>query len=163
MKIFRWHVSFSLIVCSSLALAILFVPVPGSNAVTVRRIALDATQFAFAPGRVEVNMGDRVIFTVTASDVVHGFYLDGYGIERRVTPGIVQEIEIVADRAGKFRYRCSVSCGPMHPFMIGELVVGPNIPFVRASAMMLVLLGGMLFSFWMSKSPGETDVTNQES
>jgi heme/copper-type cytochrome/quinol oxidase subunit 2 len=74
------------------------------------------------PGRVQVNQGDRVVIIVAALDVSHGFYLDGYGIERRVTPGVPQRIEFVADKAGKFRYRCSVNCGSLHPFMIGELV-----------------------------------------
>jgi cytochrome c oxidase subunit 2 len=164
MKIFR--PPFPLVVSGILAMVILLVPVATSTKPTVRHIALDATQFAFVPGRVEANMGDRVIFTVTASDVVHGFYLDGYGLERRITPGIAEEIEVVVDRPGKFRIRCSVSCGSMHPFMIGELIVGPNIPLARAGAVMLVLLGGMVVSVWKSKVPelpGETDVTIQET
>ena len=50
----------------------------------------------------------------------------------------------VADRAGKFRLRCSVTCGSLHPFMIGELVVGPNLPFWRAvGALLVVTLGGL--------------------
>ena len=41
----------------------------------------------------------------------------------------VPDIQFVANKAGKFRFRCSQSCGDMHPFMIGELVVAPNRPF----------------------------------
>lgn len=85
-----------------------------------------------------------MIITLTASDVVHGFYLDGYGLKTRVEPGVSQRIEFVADRPGKFRYRCSVPCGSIHPFMIGELVVGPNIPFWRIIGVMLVAAAGML-------------------
>jgi heme/copper-type cytochrome/quinol oxidase subunit 2 len=114
-------------------------------------MALDATQFQFMPGRVEVNQGDQVVITLTASDVVHGFYLDGYGIERRVEPGVPQQITFVADQAGKFRYRCAVSCGPLHPFMIGELVVTPNAPFWRAAGLILVAVTGMLAYLWQSK------------
>jgi cytochrome c oxidase subunit 2 len=80
-----------------------------------------------------------------ATDVVHGFYLDGYGIETRVEPGISEQVEFVADRAGKFRYRCSVSCGTLHPFMIGELVVGPNLTYIRAIGLTLVVLAATLF------------------
>jgi heme/copper-type cytochrome/quinol oxidase subunit 2 len=152
MKIFGYRIPLPLAVSGVLTAVILLVPLAPTNTPTVRRIALSASQFAFAPGRVEVNTGDRVIFTVTASDVVHGFYLDGYGIERRITPGIAEVIEVVADRPGKFRIRCSVSCGAMHPFMIGELIVGPNIPLMRAGAAMLVLLGGTVVSFWKSKN-----------
>jgi cytochrome c oxidase subunit 2 len=166
MKIFGFRIPFPLVVSGVLAAVILLVPLTPTYTPTVRRIAIDASQFAFTPSRVEVNAGDRIIFTVTSSDVVHGFYLEGYGIERRITPGIAEEIEVVVDRPGKFRIRCSVTCGTMHPFMIGELIVGPNYPLMRAGAAMLVLLGGMVVSVWKSKVPelsGETDDTIQET
>ena len=116
-----------------------------------RHITIDATQFQFTPAQLDVNYGDRVILTLTASDVVHGFYLDGYGIEQRITPGVSQHIEFVANQMGKFRYRCAVSCGPLHPFMIGELVVGPNLPFWRAVGVLLVALGAFLIFLWQKK------------
>jgi heme/copper-type cytochrome/quinol oxidase subunit 2 len=129
-------------------LAVWFVPLPGSAQATTHAITLDATQYEFAPGRVHVSQGDQVVITLTASDVVHGFYLDGYGLEQRVEPGVSKQIVFTADKAGKFRYRCSVSCGPLHPFMIGELVVESNTPFWRAIAMVLVAAGGTLIYLW---------------
>jgi cytochrome c oxidase subunit 2 len=122
---------------------------------------MTAGQFAFDPPVLHVNQGDRVILTLQASDVVHGFYLDGYGVEARVEPGISQQVEFVADRAGKFRYRCSVSCGTLHPFMIGELVVGPNLTFTRAVGLMVVTLAATLFYLWRfpphgPREPGNT-------
>lgn len=134
----------------ALMLAVWLVPLPGAAHATTREITLDATQFAFAPGRVHVNQGDRVVITLTASDVVHGFYLDGYGLERRVEPGVAQRIEFVADKAGKFRYRCAVNCGSLHPFMIGELVVESNTPYWRAVGVMLVMAAGMLVYLWQA-------------
>jgi heme/copper-type cytochrome/quinol oxidase subunit 2 len=107
-----------------------------------RHVTVDMTQFAFELARLRVNRGDTVVLTLEASDVVHGFYLDGYGIRQRVEPGISQQITFVADRRGKFRYRCSVSCGPLHPFMIGEMIVGPNAPFWRALGLAAVALAG---------------------
>jgi heme/copper-type cytochrome/quinol oxidase subunit 2 len=131
-----------------LALGLLLIPAPASPAPAIRHITIDATQYQFTPGRVRVNRGDQVVITLTASDVVHGFYLDGYGLKTRVEPGVAQRIEFVADQMGKFRYRCSVSCGPLHPFMIGELVVGPNLPFWRAGGLTLTALTGMLVYLW---------------
>lgn len=131
-----------------LALIVWLIPVPTSSTSAVHHVTLDATQYQFTPGRVHVNRGDRVVITLTASDVVHGFYLDGYGLKTRVEPGVSQRIEFVADRAGKFRYRCSVSCGSLHPFMIGELVVGPNVPFWRAGGLTLAALAAMLVYLW---------------
>jgi cytochrome c oxidase subunit 2 len=108
-------------------------------------VTLAAEQFAYDPPVLRVNRGDRVLLTLQARDVVHGFYLDGYDIETRVEPGISQQVEFVADRVGKYRYRCSVSCGTLHPFMIGELVVEPNLIYGRAVGLTLVILGATLF------------------
>ena len=131
-----------------LALAILFLPFPSFAAPVTHRITMTAGQFAFDPPVLHVNQGDRVLITLQATDVVHGFYLDGYDVQARVQPGTSQRIEFVADQTGKFRYRCSVSCGALHPFMIGELVVGPNLTFARAVGLMLVALAATLFYLW---------------
>jgi heme/copper-type cytochrome/quinol oxidase subunit 2 len=127
-----------------LALAVFILPTPAFGAPTTRTITLDARQFEFAPARIEVNEGDRVIITLHADDVVHGFYLDGYDLATRVEPGVSQRIEFIAERTGKFRYRCSVTCGPMHPFMIGELIVGPNTRFWKTAALTLIVTAGTL-------------------
>ena len=132
-----------------LGLLVLLIPLPASSKSGVmQRLTLDARQFEYMPGRLEVNQGDTVIITLMASDVTHGFYLDGYGLEQRVTPGMSQEIMFTADQPGKFRYRCSVSCGPLHPFMIGELVVNANFPFWRALALVAVTLTGTIIYLW---------------
>jgi heme/copper-type cytochrome/quinol oxidase subunit 2 len=131
-----------------LMFAVWLLPLPGAAHAATHEIKLDASQYEYTPGRVRVNQGDRVIITLTASDVVHGFYLDGYGLEQRVEPGVSQQIIFTADKAGKFRYRCSVNCGSLHPFMIGELVVTSNTPYWRAIAIVLVAASGMLIYLW---------------
>ena len=90
-----------------LALMFLAAPLESAAAPAQHTIHLDARQFEFEPGRVRVNRGDRVTIRLTASDVVHGFYLDSYGLEQRVEPGVAREVTFVADQAGKFHYRCS--------------------------------------------------------
>lgn len=135
---------------AALILAVWLVPLPGAAQAATRTIHLDATQYEYAPGRVRVNQGDQVVITLTASDVVHGFYLDGYGLEQRVEPGVAKRIVFTANQPGKFRYRCSVSCGPLHPFMIGELVVDANTPYWRALGVLFVGAGGMLIYLWQA-------------
>jgi cytochrome c oxidase subunit 2 len=135
----------SLLPFAALALLILLLPVPLTAQPVTHQVAMSADQFAFDPPVLHVNQGDRVLITLQATDVVHGFYLDGYGIETRVEPGIAQQVEFTADKTGKYRYRCSVSCGALHPFMIGELVVGPNLTFVRAVGLLFAVLAGTLF------------------
>jgi heme/copper-type cytochrome/quinol oxidase subunit 2 len=132
-------------------LIVLVFPAPASTSPVTHQLTMDARQFEFSPGRIEVSQGDTVVIRLSAQDVTHGFYLDGYGLEQRVVPGITQEITFVADQPGKFRYRCSVSCGPLHPFMIGELVVNNNLPFWRAAALVAASLMGMLIYLWISE------------
>lgn len=126
-------------------LVVWFIPLPVVASQDVHTVAIDMRQFEFAPGRIEVQYGDLINMRLTSSDVVHGFYLDGYDIEQRVEPGIARNISFVADRPGKFRFRCGVNCGPLHPFMIGELVVQSNLPFLRALAMLVISLSASLF------------------
>ncbi len=125
-------------------LAVLLVPIPTFHTPHSRDVVIDASQFEYSPPRLNINRGDTVNVTLNASDVVHGFFLDGYEIDSRVEPGISQKFTFTADRSGKFRYRCSVACGPLHPFMIGELVVGPNEPVWRASALAVVAAAAVL-------------------
>ncbi len=118
----------------------------------VREFYIKARQYAYNPGRITVNQGDEVHIRLTSLDVVHGFFLEGYDIDALIEPGAlmedkwpkfkmrhpsqgkeyteVEEIVFTAERSGKFRYRCSHTCGSMHPFMQGELIVGPNKPYL---------------------------------
>jgi hypothetical protein len=55
------------------------------------------------------------------------------------------EIIFTADKRGKFRYRCSMTCGYMHPFMLGVMIVQPNSLFGQALGLMTgILLAGFI-------------------
>lgn len=153
----RWQKTLLLLFFALLAAGAVTVPWPFTPAPTTHHFALNSSQFQFEPGVLRVNRGDTVVITLTASDVVHGLHLDSYGLEVRVEPGQSKTIQFVADKPGKFRYRCSVSCGSLHPFMIGELIVGPNIVFGRAVALTLILIVGVLVYLWRfpPREPGE--------
>jgi len=140
-----------------LGLVVALVPLPaGAGQPTTRRIRVEARQFAFSPHRIYVRQGDRVILELAAMDVVHGLYVDGYGVQTTADPGVPTRLEFVANRTGKFRYRCSVTCGPLHPFMIGELIVEPNVPFWRAAALALIATAGTL-TFLAFRAAGEDE------
>ena len=128
-----------------LALTALLLPLPAAARTPVEHhVQIDARMFAFEPSRLRVGLGDTVTMTLVSQDVVHGIYVDGYNVDIEAEPGKPAQATFVADRLGKFRFRCSVTCGAMHPFMIGELVVGPNIPFWRAAAALLIVAVGSL-------------------
>lgn len=123
-------------VAGVLGLAIALFPAPATSAAPVERyFRVEAGRYAFTPGTLAVNPGDRVTLDVVATDVVHGLYVDDYGVSVTADPGQTARLTFVADRPGSFRFRCSVACGDMHPFMIGRLKVGPNWLLWRAAAL----------------------------
>jgi heme/copper-type cytochrome/quinol oxidase subunit 2 len=138
-----------------LAALALLLPLPAAASTPAEHhVQLDARMFAFEPSRVRVGLGDRVTLALVSEDVVHGVYVDGYDVDIKAEPGKPAQTSFVADRLGKFRFRCSVTCGAMHPFMIGELVVGPNLPFWRAAAALMIVATGSLVTLSLSQTRG---------
>jgi len=99
---------------------------------------IDAGNFAYSPAVLHVNPGDRVTIELTSTDVVHGLYVDGYDVSLTADPGQPVTMSFVADRPGTFRLRCSVTCGALHPFMIGKLQVGSNLLLWRGVGVALI-------------------------
>ena len=136
-----------------LAVTVLLLPLPATaSAPAEHHLQLNARMFAYEPHRVRVGLGDRVTITLVSEDVVHGVFVDGYDVDIRAEPGKPATTTFTADRMGKFRFRCSVSCGAMHPFMIGELVVGPNLPFWRAAAALLIVAVGSVVTLSVTRN-----------
>ncbi|MBI4478788.1 MAG: hypothetical protein HY651_02095 [Acidobacteria bacterium] len=137
-----------------------------------RTFTITAHQYAYDPPILRINRGDRVTIRLAAKDVTHGFYLEGYDLDPKVRPEDptvwvrhpsqgeefeeVEEISFVANRSGKFRYRCSQTCGYMHPFMQGEMIVSPNYLYPSAVGMSLGLVVGMLWIFRRNQTGGST-------
>ena len=133
-----------------------------------RDVHILAQQYAYTPHRIVVDQGDEVHIYLASMDVVHGFYLEGHDVEAVIYPGRLQfnlrhpstekryrpaeEIVFVAARPGKFRYRCSVTCGTLHPFMLGEMIVRPNYAFLAGSgAAVGIFLAAFIILFCISK------------
>ncbi len=129
---------------------VLLAPIPLQAAPQERRISISARSFAYEPGTVRVNQGDTVVIDLESTDVVHGLYVDGYGVSAQAEPGRPAQLTFVANRTGAFRFRCNVSCGSLHPFMIGKLVVGPNLTWLRAVAATLITAAGAMLFFWQA-------------
>jgi hypothetical protein len=52
----------------------------------------------------------------------------------------------VAEKTGVFRFRCSVACGNLHPFMIGKLQIGPNQLLIRGIALLILSIVAAFYS-----------------
>ena len=124
-----------------LALVITFAPFPArATAPMERTFQIKASRFEYSPAVLAVNPGDRVTIELTATDVVHGLSIDGYNLAVSSDPGQTARLTFVADRQGSFRFRCTETCGNMHPFMVGRLEVGSNSLLWRAVALSGVAL-----------------------
>ena len=132
-----------LFVATGLVVAFAPLPVPAS-APKERTFRIDARQFAYSPSELKVNAGDRVTIELVSHDVVHGLYVDGYNVSVEADPGQTATLRFVADKSGSFRFRCNVTCGAMHPFMIGKLTVGTNDWLYRSIGLAAIALMGVV-------------------
>ncbi len=133
----------------ALVLMALVAPLPiQAAAPQARTINITASQWNFQPGTVRVNRGDTVTINLESVDAVHGLFVDGYEVKTVAEPGRPGTITFVADRNGAFHFRCAIPCGNLHPFMIGELVVGPNLTWLRAVAASVLATLGAFAVFW---------------
>lgn len=111
---------------------------------SAREIEITARNYAYDPERIVVKLGEHIRLKVRTVDVGHGFYLDGYDINEEILPDEEVVIEFVATKEGKFAIRCSVTCGPFHPYMKAELIVEGeigNTPFLGSLVLTLVVAG----------------------
>jgi heme/copper-type cytochrome/quinol oxidase subunit 2 len=109
---------------------------------------MNARAFAFEPSTLIVQKGDVVTIHLESLDAQHGLFIDGYDVNIQAEPGKSAQVTFIADQAGKFKFRCSVTCGTLHPFMIGELTVAPDFPFARAVLATLLASFGAIGFFW---------------
>ncbi|MCX6069205.1 MAG: cupredoxin domain-containing protein [Chloroflexi bacterium] len=130
-------------------LVVAFAPLPVRPYTSIARsFRVEASQFAYSPAEISVNPGDMVTIELVSTDVVHGLYVDGYDISVKADPGQTATLSFVADRPGAFRMRCNVTCGAMHPFMIGNLNVGANTWLYRSMALAFI---GIFYIFILAR------------
>lgn len=122
------------------ALAIIFVPLPRlASSGQVRTLHLEASQFAYRPAELRAHVGDTVVLHLVSTDVVHGVYVEGYGVAATAEAGQPATLTFTADRVGTFRLRCNITCGALHPFMIGKITVERNDRLYRALGLLIMM------------------------
>ena len=156
-----WYLIFlSLALAVAIPLSIQFFPAQAKTHI----ISLEAKKYGYSPSRMVVNKGDTIVLKPTSLDATHGFLLDGYPLEFIMRKGAtflkytwedddgglqsdwdrVPEVEFVAAKAGKFTFRCTQTCGNLHPFMIGELIVKPNSSYYLLISLSIWLVFSLL-------------------
>ena len=138
---------FALLLLVMAGLVVAFAPLPvRATSPQERMFQIDARQFAYSPSELKVNPGDTVTVQLRSTDVVHGLYVDGYGVSVQADPGQTATLTFVADKPGSFRFRCNVTCGAMHPFMIGKITVGTNNWLFRSIGLAALGIAGVMIS-----------------
>lgn len=88
-----------------------------------REFAVEGSQFAFSPPRIEVQRNDLVKIRFAAHDMAHSFTIDDYRIAKRAGAGQSVVFEFRADRIGTFTFYCNLSQDERCREMRGELIV----------------------------------------
>jgi len=84
-----------------------------------RTITVNAKNFEFDQKEIRVKQGETITLTLNSTQGNHGLKIDGYGEE--VKNG--GSVTFTADKAGEFKFYCSVMCGAGHADMTGKLIV----------------------------------------
>ena len=79
------------------------------------------------PPTLYLPLGENVRFTLTANDVVHGFWIPAFMIQMQNLPGVTNQLEFSANKLGTFPGRCNILCGRNHSQMLFTVkVVTPS-------------------------------------
>ncbi len=98
---------------------------PGASETEVREIRMTARKYRFDPQEIRVREGERVRLLITALDRKHGIRIKEFGVKTVLEKGKETGVEFVAERAGEYKFKCSVRCGWRHGSMKGKLSVEP--------------------------------------
>ena len=79
------------------------------------------------PPTLYLPQGEKVRFTITSNDVVHGFWIPAFMIQMQNLPGVTNKLEFTANKLGTYPGRCNILCGRNHTQMIFTVkVVTPS-------------------------------------
>ncbi len=93
-------------------------------------IDVEGRQWLWLLSEAEVEVGDTVVFNVSAFDVNHG--LGVYDPDMRMIgqtqamPGYVNSLQVTLDRPGAYSLLCMEYCGLAHHIMLSRLTVGED-------------------------------------
>jgi cytochrome c oxidase subunit 2 len=75
------------------------------------------------PPTMVVPLGEKVRYTITSNDVVHGFWIPAFMIQMQNLPGVTNYLQVTANELGEFPGRCNILCGRNHSQMIFKVKV----------------------------------------
>lgn len=82
-------------------------------------ITLTAKNFEFDQTEIKVKKGETVSITLKNGQGNHAVKIEGYDQEVKAN----KTVTFTADKAGEFKFFCSIMCGAGHNDMVGKLIV----------------------------------------
>ena len=70
------------------------------------------------PPTLVLPLGEKVRFTLSSNDVVHGFWIPAFMIQIQTLPHVENHLEFAAEKLGTFPGRCNILCGRNHSEML---------------------------------------------
>ena len=75
------------------------------------------------PPTLYLPQGEKIRFTITSNDVVHGFWIPAFMIQMQNLPGVTNKLEFTANKLGTYPGRCNILCGRNHTQMLFSVKV----------------------------------------
>ena len=75
------------------------------------------------PPTLYIPLGEKVRYTITSNDVVHGFWIPAFMIQMQNLPGVTNYLEFTANKLGTYPGRCNILCGRNHSQMLFSVKV----------------------------------------
>jgi cytochrome c oxidase subunit II len=79
--------------------------------------------WAFQPREIRVPAGAEITFVATATDVIHGFHVEGTKVNFMMIPGQITRVNAVFQEPGEHLLICHEYCGAGHHLMAGKVIV----------------------------------------
>jgi cytochrome c oxidase subunit 2 len=83
---------------------------------------------------LHIPVGEPVKFTMISQDVIHGFFIPEFRIQRQVEPGQYTEMWCQPTQTGRFHLFCNMYCGTQHSEMGGWVYVMSRADYQKWAA-----------------------------
>ncbi|MEK7519884.1 MAG: cupredoxin domain-containing protein [Patescibacteria group bacterium] len=99
-------------------------PIAASGHVVEIDVRVHENSWRWDPDVITVKAGDTVKLKIFNDDAYdHGFALEAFGINKKLSPRQETLVEFVAAKKGDFPFYCSVPCGEGHYEQTGHVIV----------------------------------------
>lgn len=83
----------------------------------------DYPEFGISTTELNLPRGQKILFQITSTDVIHNFWVPEFRIKQDAVPGMVNPLRVTPSRIGQYRVRCAQICGRNHAYMLATVNV----------------------------------------